>query len=245
MHINLEIIKEKKKMDMWNPVIHEIADFVSHETGFIVASLFGGVLLYFYKRIKKIVFMLITGFKSRFNKTIPAMIQRDMEIYNQLFDIKAKTEADRVFIFQFHNGSYYTNSASQMKMSCTHEVVSEGISRESRNMQDLILSQFAAFTGELINESFVVLNRDNIDKYSFGMLLRSQGAKTAAFSLFTYDGIVEGFLGIVYLDDVPMDRRKTDIPVQNNRRKDHSEGCIASIAESYASRIGFLLRRKL
>lgn len=224
---------------------HELWDIVSHETGYIVASVFGGVCLFFFKKIKRLGMMLLDRFKSRFKNTIPAMIERDMEIYNQLFEIKSKTDADRVFVFQFHNGAYYTNSASQMKMSCTHEVVSEGISRESRGMQDLIISQYAGFTGELIKNSFFTLTKDNISDFSFGMLMRSQGVKTAAFSLFKYNDVIEGFLAIVYLDDIPMDRRLTQDIVPFDRRNSKSDGCIANISADYAPRIGFLLRKKL
>lgn len=235
-------------MDMSNFPLYlknEVVDIITHETGYVIAGLLGGALLAFWTKLKKLLLIMLLSFKSRFKKTIPAMIQRDMEIYNHLFDIKARTRADRVLVFQFHNGSYYTNSASQMKMSCTHEVVGEGISRESRNMQDLIISQFAGFTTKLIQESFFVLDRENIDTYSMGLMMSNQGVRTAAFALFRYEGVIEGFLAIIYLDDVLMDRRQKDVTVLDDRREDDSEGSLPEIVATAAPRIGYILRKKL
>jgi hypothetical protein len=48
-----------------------------------------------------------------------------------------KTEADRVYVLEFHNGEHYFSGRSQQKLSCTYEVVSEGISCESQTIQNL------------------------------------------------------------------------------------------------------------
>lgn len=224
---------------------HELWDIATHEMGFVIAGLVGGGLLFFLKKIKKIIMMFVDTYKSRFRNRIPEMVDRDMEIYTQLFEIKAKTSADRVFLFQLHNGTYYINSTSQMKMSCTHEIVGEGIARESRSMQDLIVSQHTPFIRDLLQNPCICLDRNTIRDSCLGLMLSSQGVKTAVISLFKHENIIEGFLGIVYLDDVPIDRRATQIPIVEERREPNSDGSIANISEYYSSRIGYLLRKKL
>ena len=39
--------------------------------------------------------------------------------------MRRETEADRVYVLQFHNGEHYFSGRSQQKFSCTHEVVNE------------------------------------------------------------------------------------------------------------------------
>lgn len=51
-------------------------------------------------------------------------------IISALNFVMEKTEADRVYIMEFHNGEHYFSGRSQQKLSCTYEVISEGISSE-------------------------------------------------------------------------------------------------------------------
>jgi hypothetical protein len=72
-----------------------------------------------------------------------------------LTELMVQTKADRAFVVQFHNGTYYINKANQMKMSCTHEIVKEGISREQENLQDVILSRTPIVAIDLLSKPYV------------------------------------------------------------------------------------------
>ena len=172
------------------------------------------------------------------------MTKTAKDIYNQLFEYRIRTDADRTSVFQFHNGTYYLNSTAQIKIICTHEIVAVGISRESSKLQDLFISQYTAFISKLMVDSFLVLDKENIDKFAFGLLLRSQGVKTAILTLFKTNETIEGFLISAYLTDIPLDRRIAQKTVLEERRKLDSEGSLINISQQYASKIGFLLRKR-
>ena len=72
-------------------------------------------------------------------------------VYTALQYAMEATDADRVYVLQFHNGGNYYSGRGQQKFSCTHEIASEGISRECNNSQEHRVSNYHTYISELIN----------------------------------------------------------------------------------------------
>lgn len=62
-------------------------------------------------------------FKSNIAKKIPKQNAIDIAIIDELEKCKELLNADRVQVYEFHNGEHYANYRSALKMSCTYEVV--------------------------------------------------------------------------------------------------------------------------
>lgn len=159
------------------------------------------------------------------NNSIPDLIKKDIGVYRDLTELLVETTADRAFVMQFHNGTYYVNQANQMKMSCTHEIVREGISREQDKMQDLLLSRFPTVVGDIISNSSIVITVGKQDYY-FEQLLRHQGVMKCFVAVMRDGALIEGLIGVSYVAE---ESSKTDREIMKT-------------LESYTNKIGFTLR---
>ena len=99
-------------------------------------------------------------------KAIPAMLgkvhkkypdKKDAEqnhrVYNELVELRVLTNADRSYVLRFHNGSEFLPNNPVWKISCTHEMVKSGVTYESSQMQNVLVSRVhnlasAVITGE-------------------------------------------------------------------------------------------------
>lgn len=67
-------------------------------------------------------------------------VRTDRCILDVLVELRVRVDADRAYVYQFHNGSYFTTKNPVWKMSCTHEVCRAGIAYVAREMQALPVS---------------------------------------------------------------------------------------------------------
>jgi len=74
--------------------------------------------------------------------------------------------ADRVYIFEFHNGEHFYSGNHQQKFSATYESVAAGISSESLNLQNLRVSTFNHFIKDIIDYKMHIFNSDYKNKKS-------------------------------------------------------------------------------
>ena len=152
-------------------------------------------LLVTFKKVKKEV-----------EETIPAKIKKqtnaDLEIINKMEYAKEILGADRVQIYDFHNGGHYANGRSALKTSCTYEVVRAGVKKCQRELQAVPLSCIPHFIDELLRNNILEIN--NLEDIKDSMPATYSLKKEHSIKSF-YDIILEnsegdpiGFLGIQY-----------------------------------------------
>lgn len=118
-----------------------------------------------------------------------------------------ETGADRAYVLEFHNGEHYFSGRSQQKLSCTYEVVSEGISVESHSIQNIRVSNFHGLVKSIAQgETFKC---KDIEKYnddmSFKAFLQGKGVQSMfARPVKTLNGKI---IGIIILEYVKEPRR--------------------------------------
>lgn len=76
--------------------------------------------------------------------------------------------ADRVCVYEFHNGESFYSGSHQQKFSCTYESLKAGVSSEALNQQGLRISTFNQFVLEVINEKLFKFH--NIDMLEDSLL---------------------------------------------------------------------------
>lgn len=153
--------------------------------------------------------LIVTTLKAKksIEETIPKKLKRqcniDIEIIQRMEQIKEILGADRVQIYDFHNGGHYANGRSALKTSCTYEVTRAGVKGYQMYLQALPLSAIPRFTKVLINNG--ELNVRSLEDIKDEMpsaynIKREQGVKSF------YDIVLEnknkepiGFLGIQYV----------------------------------------------
>ena len=104
------------------------------EYGFMIGGVIGGVWYMVKKQMDRRGIPAIN--------TTPVGMQRDSRIHDMLIELRTETRADRVQIFQFHNGEFYDTNISMKRFSCSHEVLKEGVASSAGSYQNCLVSGY-------------------------------------------------------------------------------------------------------
>lgn len=103
----------------------------------------GGLIVAFKKTKKELV------------ESIPKRIKKqtdiDTEIVKRMEQVKEIVGADRVQIYDFHNGIHYANGRSALKVSCSYEVCRVGCKPSQMLLQGIPISCIPQFIKNIIN----------------------------------------------------------------------------------------------
>ena len=104
-------------------------------------------------------------------------IKKDEIVHLSLRDIRRRYNADRIYVWQFHNGgSFYTTSPIQ-RISITYERCSEGLEKKYEKNQNLIITNFSPYISDVINLEMFYSNTDKIEDVGQRSTIQSSGAK--------------------------------------------------------------------
>lgn len=111
--------------------------------------------------LSSLIFQLLKA-KKEIEETLPQKIKRqcdiDLEIVKRMEQIKEFLKADRVQIYDFHNGYHYANGRSALKTSCTYEVCRAGCRAYQMYLQALPLNCIPQFIKKLLNYTKLQVN---------------------------------------------------------------------------------------
>ena len=144
--------------------------------------------------------------KKEIEDTLPNKIKKavgiNIEITNRLEKVKEYLMADRVQIYDFHNGGHYANGRSALKTSCSFEVVRVGVKGHQKELQAVPLTCIPKFVRTLLNNN--KLKVDDLEQIKIDMPATYQLKKEQDINSF-YDIILQnknkepiGFLAIQY-----------------------------------------------
>lgn len=144
--------------------------------------------------------------KKEIESTLPQKIKKqcsiDMGIIERMENIKEFLNADRVQIYDFHNGGHYANGRSALKVSCSYEVCRVGIKSYQMYLQSIPLSCIPQFVKKLLNDELIQVN--DLEEIKDNMPATYSLKKSQNISSF-YDIILNnkkrepiGFLAIQY-----------------------------------------------
>lgn len=136
-------------------------------------------------------------------KRIKNQVNIDDLIISKMEDLKEFLNADRVQIYDFHNGGHYANGRSALKTSCTYEVIRTGINHKQNYLQSIPLSCLSRFVSKLMNDGFLEVR--NLEEIKDEMPSTYQLKKDMEINSF-YDVILNnkngepiGFLAVQYV----------------------------------------------
>lgn len=120
-------------------------------------------------------------------------------INDELAKILDFSGADRVYIFQFHNGISFYNGQHAQRFTCTYEIVSKGTSREAANLVNLQVSVFSWFITQTLEGNMCYVNTQDIPDYTTRYTLHSQGIKSIKVLPIIKNNRVIGLIGVDYV----------------------------------------------
>jgi hypothetical protein len=94
--------------------------------------------------------------KSR--TSLAGSVARDRRINDTLIEIRTFYDADRVKLFQFHNGDHYVSGVSIMKLSLTHYALGRGVSvpyGAENDLLDIPLSHIDKIIEQITEKPFL------------------------------------------------------------------------------------------
>lgn len=116
-----------------------------------------------YKTFKSKLDEAIKDNKTDVSKKVKRQTDMDCEIIQEAEKLKELTGADRVQVYEFHNGTHYANGRSALKTTCTYEVCKYGIKSCSNLLSGLPLSCIPTFIKTLLDEGeMLVKDMNNI-----------------------------------------------------------------------------------
>ena len=96
-------------------------------------------------------------------KRIKKQVNIDDFIISKMEEVKEQLNADRVQVYDFHNGGHYSNGRSALKLSCSYEVCRNGIQPKQSQLQSIPISCISKFTNKILNdEKFEAKNLEEI-----------------------------------------------------------------------------------
>jgi len=159
--------------------------------GQVLSGLLVGLLAFAVSNFKRLW--------SRRNPTIQTVVNKNHKLKDLLLEIRLHFDADRVKLFQVHNGDYFVNGSSIQKLSLSHYVVGTGISPPfdvEKLHQNIPISYIMCCIEQCLKEPYYFAQvKDMSDDLYFKSLLRHNGTETALFSgVFDRKG---GLLGLI------------------------------------------------
>ena len=125
-------------------------------------------------------------------KRIKKQVDIDDFIIQKMEEVKEQLNADRVQVYDFHNGGHYANGRSALKTSCSYEVVRSSISRKQSFLQSIPLSCLSKFVSKLMNDGFMEIK--NLEDMKEEMPATYQLKKDMKINSF-YDVILNNSMG--------------------------------------------------
>lgn len=127
---------------------------------------------------------------------------RNAEIIQVLKSLRDDFKADRAYVFEFHNGSYFSSGSPMQKFTCTYEVVADGVSAECHNPGEYRMSNYNDYISAIINNRDYIV--EDVRKLKSDALLKSLLTQKGVCSLYnipirTFSGKTVGFIGLDYV----------------------------------------------
>lgn len=139
-------------------------------------------------------------------------IKKDEIVHLAIREIRRRYNADRVYIWQFHNGgNFYTTSPIQ-RLSITYERCSDGLERKAEKNQNLFITNFTEYIKDIVDYKMFYTDITQIDDIGLRTLLQSNGTKShSAIPVFDRDKHLVAILALDWIfSPIPSEYVKKD-----------------------------------
>jgi len=162
---------------------------------FLLLLLFIVFILFYYKPL------ITEVVEKKINKvdTIKEEINSSILIQQMLNDLMLRYNADRSYIFKFHNGILFYDGKHKNHQSLVFEVCNKGVSSEAIKLQNLPTSLFPVFLQEVMLNRMIYNDVNEIKETSTRISLKQQGIKSLVIAPVFKDGKFTAYIGIDFV----------------------------------------------
>jgi hypothetical protein len=168
----------------WSKIIEVL---LTSFTSIVIALITAG---FFRRRIEK-------GKEQFSKKQLMKQIEHDEIVHYALRELRRKYNADRVYVWQFHNGGNFYTSSPMQKTSITYERCSEGLERKSEKYQGVLISNFTGYIKDTMNNKMFYHDIDKLPDFAIRSLILSNGTFAhAAVPIFDKENHLTGIMAL-------------------------------------------------
>lgn len=144
-------VVEIAKESMWNTVTYSpLLDSLAAAAAVLIPLCFRSIRDYLISKCKEFVTK-----RQEYHAPRKDDFSRFYNIDNILAVLRDNTHADRVSIYQFHNGEEFSVHNPIFKFTCSHVFLELGVSPDSNAVKRLLVSNYMDFIGPLVSDEFM------------------------------------------------------------------------------------------
>lgn len=150
--------------------------------------------------------------KLKSRESLLEQIKQDEIVHLAIREIRRRYNADRVYIWQFHNGGVFYTNAPMQKMSITYERNSDGLERKAEKNQNLFVSNFTSYIKDVMNLEMFFPDITKVSDIGLRAVMQSNGTKShAAVPIYDRDKNLTGIFAIDWVfSNIPEEFLKKD-----------------------------------
>lgn len=150
--------------------------------------------------------------KIKSKEKLIEQIQKDEIVHLAIREVRRRYNADRVYIWQFHNGgSFYTTSPMQ-RLSITYERCSDGLERKADKNQNHLIANFSTYIKDIMDGNMFYPNIEDMNDIGLRSLSQSNGTKShCAVPIYDKDSHLVALLCLDWVfSEIPSEYIKKD-----------------------------------
>jgi len=160
----------------------------------LIIILLAFILFYYKSLVTQVVVKKIESVDE-----VKKDINNNVLIQQMLNELMIKYNADRAYIFQFHNTIKYYDGTHRNHQSMTFEVCNNGISSEANDLQNIPVSLHPMFLQEVMLERMNYCDVRDIEEHSTKLALLKQGIQTIIAAPYFKDGNFVAYIGLDFV----------------------------------------------
>lgn len=144
-----------------------------------------------------------TANRIRHNELIDKRLEINSKIKNAIEAFRQKVDADRVYIFEYHNGESNLNGLPFAKVSATYEILKPGVSSYKSRLQGIPSGLILEFNQNLLTNKQIsvpnITDYKDIDPVGNSVLIRPDAKSFYVALINNINGYPIGFIGMDYI----------------------------------------------
>lgn len=108
-----------------------------------------------YKVTKANIEKFLENWQGSVSSKVSKQSQLDTCILKRMEEVKEILDADRVHVYEFHNGEHYANGRSALKISCTYEVCRAGVKAIQKENLSVPISCIPKYIASILENPIV------------------------------------------------------------------------------------------
>ena len=141
--------------------------------------------------------------RIRHNELIDRRLEINSKIKNAIEAFRQKVDADRVYIFEYHNGESNLNGLPFAKVSATYEILKLGVSSYKSRLQGIPSGLILEFNQNLLTNKQIsvpnISDYKDIDPVGNSVLIRPDAKSFYVALINNINGYPIGFIGMDYI----------------------------------------------